>query len=122
MADTFGTRWRRRLPIPAAVAAALAAVVLVSPASAVAPDAAAVDVGLGRMAGEEASVVEVVLAGADELDRLVATGVDLDHHVTRSEQGVVVHAVVTPSEAAALGAAGFRLGNVVHRPGDSQAR
>lgn len=73
-------------------------------------------------AGEQAIVVEVVLADRDELDRLVATGVDLDHGSTASDDRIVVHAVVTPGEAAALRAIGFRLGAVVFTPEDSQAR
>ncbi|MGN9778002.1 M14 family zinc carboxypeptidase [Micromonospora sp. H33] len=113
-----GRRWRHRLP--AFLAAATAVVLLVSPAAAVVPDAPAADAG--PVAGEEASVVEVLLDGTAQLDALVATGVDLDHHVSRTEDGVVVHAVVTPSEAARLTAAGYRLGRVLHRPGDAQAR
>ncbi|HET8642864.1 MAG TPA: M14 family metallopeptidase [Pseudonocardiaceae bacterium] len=111
-------RWRRCLPVPAALVAALATVLLVSPATAVpnqAPD-------LGQVAGEEASVVEVLLPGSGELDRLVATGVDLDHHVARTESGLVAHAVITPNEAASLTAAGFRLGNVVYDPDEARAR
>ena len=116
-----GPRWRRRLSLPAALAAALTTVLLVNPAVPQAganPDTA----GLGPVAGEEASVVEVLLAGTDELDQLVATGVDLDHQVTRTENGVVARAVITPSEAASLQAAGFELGNVLYSPGDAQAR
>jgi hypothetical protein len=77
---------------------------------------------LGEVAGEETSVVEVLLPGVDELDRLVATGVDLDHNVARTEDGVVAHAVITPNEAATLRARGFVLGDVVFGPDDSAAR
>ena len=73
-------------------------------------------------ATEETSVVEVLLAGSDELDRLVGTGVDLDHNVVRTADGIVAHAVVTPSEATTLEADGFRLGAVVFGPADSMAR
>ncbi|MEV0806595.1 M14 family metallopeptidase [Micromonospora sp. NPDC050200] len=119
-------RWRRR--VPAAVAAAAATVLLVSPASAVTPQAAAPAgpagqaADLGRLAGEETSVVEVLLADTAELDRLVATGVDLDHEVSRTETGIVAHAVVTPNEAASLKAMGYRLGEVLFRPEDSANR
>ncbi|HEX7746714.1 MAG TPA: M14 family metallopeptidase [Micromonosporaceae bacterium] len=115
-------RWRGRLPVPAAVAAVVAALLLVSPASAVVPQVAPAGADLGPVAGEEASVVEVLLADPAELDRLVGTGVDLDHQVARTESGVVAHAVITESEAASLTAAGFRLGRVLHRPEDAQAR
>jgi hypothetical protein len=113
-------RWRRRLAGPAAVAAGIATALLISPLSAAAP--ATADVDLGRTAGEEASVVEVLLADSAQLDELVATGVDLDHDVARTDGGVVAHAVVTPTEAASLTAAGFRLGKVLYGPGDAGAR
>jgi hypothetical protein len=99
----------------------MAVVLLVSPASATAPPAAP-SVDLVRVGDEEANVVEVLLADTAQLDALVATGVDLDHHVAHTEDGVVAHAVVTAGEAATLTAAGFRLGRVVHRPADAQAR
>ncbi|PZG02726.1 M14 family metallopeptidase [Micromonospora deserti] len=119
MPDSPRPRWRRRLPT--ALAGALAVVLLVSPASAGAPDTAP-PADPGRVAGEEANVVEVLLADTAQLDALVATGVDLDHHVERTEDGVVAHAVITAGEAATLTAAGFTLGEVVHRPADAQAR
>ena len=97
MSDSPRPRWRRRLPVPVALAAAATALLLVSPASAVVPDAPAPAADLGRAADEQASVVEVRLAGTAQLDSLVDTGVDLDHHVTRTEDGLVVHAVVTPA-------------------------
>ncbi|MEU5949021.1 M14 family metallopeptidase [Micromonospora sp. NPDC047465] len=121
MRDPLGPRWRRRLPLPAVLAGAVAVVLLVSPASATAPSAApAVD--LVRVGDEEANVVEVLLAGTAQLDALVATGVDLDHHVAHTENGVVAHAVVTAGEAAALTGAGFTLGRVLHRPADARER
>lgn len=77
---------------------------------------------LVREAGEEASVVEVHLPDRDELDRLVATGVDLDHDVTWLDDGrVVAHAVVTPGEVTALEARGFSLGEAVFTPEDTEA-
>jgi len=121
MPSSHARRWQRRLSLPAAFAAALITVTLVNPAGATpADDGTQFD--LGRIAGEQTSVVEVQLAGVDELDRLVATGVDLDHGVERAENGVVAHAVVTPTQAAALQAAGFRLGTVLSGPGEAQAR
>jgi hypothetical protein len=80
------------------------------------------DGGLGEVAAEEASVVEVVLPGTGELDRLVATGVDLDHNVSQTEDGIVVHAVVTPNQVATLKSEGFRFGKVIYTPEDTEAR
>ncbi|MEV6371419.1 M14 family metallopeptidase [Micromonospora musae] len=114
-------RWRRRLPVPVALAAATAVVLLVGPASAVTPQATA-PAEADPIAGQQASVVEVLLDGTAELDALVATGVDLDHHVERTETGVVAQAVITPSEADRLTAAGFTLGEVLHRPADARDR
>jgi len=113
-------RWRA----PVVAVAAFSAVLLVSPASAVTPpaDGAGQSVELNRLPDEEASVVEVLLADSNELDELVATGVDLDHHVSRIEDGIVVHAVVTPSEVAALRAQGYQLGDVLFQPTDSEDR
>lgn len=120
MPSSGGRRWRA----PVVAIAAVSAVLLVSRASAVTPPAgeAGESTELVRLPDEAASVVEVLLADTDELDELVATGVDLDHHTDRTERGIVVHAVVTPSEAAALRARGYRLGDVVLSPSDSAAR
>jgi hypothetical protein len=115
-------RLRRRLSASAVVAGAIAAVLVVTPATAFVPTTASAPSDLGRTADEEAKVVEVLLSGTAELDRLVATGVDLDHHVARTDGGVVARAVITDSEAASLTAAGFRLGRVLHRPEDARAR
>jgi hypothetical protein len=75
-----------------------------------------------RLPDEQASVVEVSVADTAELDRLVATGVDLDHGVTRLEDRIVVQAVVTPSQAATLREHGFALGRTLFSEGDSEAR
>ncbi|MFE9201420.1 M14 family metallopeptidase [Micromonospora sp. NPDC007230] len=120
MPNSGDRRWRA----PVVAIAAVSAVLLVSPASAVTPpaDDAGASTELNRLPDEAASVVEVLLADRDELDALVATGVDLDHHVEQSEQGIVVHAVVTSTEAAALRARGYRLGETLLRPSDSADR
>ncbi|GAB3976779.1 hypothetical protein [Plantactinospora veratri] len=126
MSDLPGPGWRRRVVV--AASAALAGLLLVSPATAGAPTPtpSGSDTSghpdLGRLAGEATSVVEVLLADSDELDRLVATGVDLDHHVSRTASGIVVHAVVTPNEVATLRASGYRLGEVLFTPADSARR
>ena len=125
MNHTRLSQWRRKGPF---VTAFIAALLLISPAVTAVPQAAAANEDTGvtaeleRLPGEEASVVEVLLADSGELDRLVATGVDLDHHTSRTPDGIVVHAVITPSEAAALNARGFQLGTVLFRPADSDAR
>ncbi|WP_341715844.1 M14 family metallopeptidase [Micromonospora sp. FIMYZ51] len=108
------------------MAAGTAVLLLVSPAAAVLPQAAApvgeTPADLGRLADEQANVVEVLVADHAELDALVATGVDLDHHVHQHEDGIVVHAVVTGNEVAALTAAGFTFGEVLYTPADAQDR
>jgi hypothetical protein len=77
---------------------------------------------LERTADETAAVVEVVVADRARLDELVAAGVDLDHHVHQRPDGIAVHAVVTPTEVAALEAQGFPVGAVVHSPEDAEER
>jgi hypothetical protein len=118
-------RWRRGLV--AATAAAAAFLLFAGPATAVPADPAPADPGgahaaLVRFAGEEASVVEVAVADRDQLDKLVATGVDLDHHVSHTDAGIVVHAVVTPNEVEGLRALGYRVGSTLFDPADSDDR
>ncbi|MBX7266901.1 chitobiase/beta-hexosaminidase C-terminal domain-containing protein [Micromonospora sp. Llam7] len=120
-----GFRWRPQLPAATVLAAFAAVLLLVNPAAAIVPRAAApiaAPADLGRLADERASVVEVVLADSAELDALVATGVDLDHHVTQGEAGIVVHAVVTGNEVATLTRAGFTFGKVLHTAADAADR
>src|SRR5262245_54717646 len=69
--------------------------------------------GFDPTADGESSVVEVHVADRDELDQLIATGVDLDHQLHEVADGLEVHAVVTPSEVDALEAMGFDTGAVV---------
>jgi len=108
-------RRTRHLAILAVAAAMLMAV---TPAVSGAQEASE---DLVRSPEEEASVVEVLLADRDELDVLVATGVDLEHNVEWTDNGLIAQAVVTPSEAAELQALGFTLGDVVFGPDDSAA-
>jgi hypothetical protein len=117
-------RWRRSLVTGTAVTAAF--LLVAGPATAV-PEPAPAAAGearalLQRFANEEASVVEVTVADRDELDKLVATGVDLDHHVSHTDAGIVVHAVVTPNEIDGLRALGYRVGKTLFDPGDSGDR
>ncbi|KXK59215.1 zinc carboxypeptidase [Micromonospora rosaria] len=117
-------RWRKRLP--AATAAATALFLLASPATAVTAaatdDTHEVHAALERFADEDASVVEVTVADRTELDKLVATGVDLDHHVSQTEAGIVVHAVVTPTEVQALKLQGYNVGKTLYDSEDTDDR
>ncbi|WP_353901359.1 M14 family metallopeptidase [Micromonospora harpali] len=119
----FPRRWRR---LPAATAASVALLLLAGPATAgtaAPPDREAdAPVALERSADEQADVVEVTVDGTAQLDALVATGVDLDHHVTPTEAGIVVHAVVTPTEVAGLKRMGYQVGAVLHDADDSAQR
>jgi hypothetical protein len=67
----------------------------------------------GSEAGEGSSVVEVVVDDRAELDRLVEAGFDLDHQIAYTNDGIVVAAVVTPSEQAQLRKLGFTLGETL---------
>ncbi|MFC6150648.1 MULTISPECIES: M14 family zinc carboxypeptidase [Mumia] len=78
-------------------------------------------VTLERLPDEIPSVVEIEVPGADELDRLVATGVDLDHGVEQTPDGLEVHAVVTPNEVKALKKAGFSTGETLYTQDDTEA-
>ncbi|MBM7519807.1 M14 family zinc carboxypeptidase [Nocardioides nitrophenolicus] len=117
---------RKRLGASAAGLALFALGVGVLPsastaAPAVRAQAAPNDAALDRPADEAADVVEIVVSGTAELDRLVATGVDLDHGVHQEEDGLGVRAVVTPSEVAQLKKLGFRVGETLLTPEDSEA-
>ncbi|MDQ7905797.1 M14 family metallopeptidase [Phytohabitans sp. ZYX-F-186] len=124
MSPSSQPRWRRGLV--AAIAATAAFLLLAGPATAVPAPAPAgageAPAALERFAGEEASVVEVTVADRDALDRLVATGVDLDHHVSHTQAGIVVHAVVTPNEVEGLRALGYSVGSTLFDPADSDDR
>ena len=79
------------------------------------------DPALDRDADETPAVVEIVVPGTAELDRLVATGVDLDHGVHQEEDGLAVNAVVTPGEIKQLEALGFKVGPTLLTAKDSEA-
>ncbi|MFE6256509.1 M14 family metallopeptidase [Agromyces sp. NPDC057865] len=77
---------------------------------------------LTRDADEEVSVVEVTLADNTELDRLVDTGVDLDHAAHLNPDGTITaHAVISDGEADALRARGFSVGVTLHDEDDTEA-
>lgn len=104
---------RHRLSLIAAVTTV--ALILATPVVATTPPEQAA-------ADDTVNVVEVILADTNQLDELVATGVDLDHHVTRHPDSIVVHALVTPSEAAALRESGYRLGRTLFTPETAEIR
>ena len=113
---------RRRMLGGIAVIAALLALLVtsLSPIGAAAGSEPVPD--LSRDADEEVSVVEVVLADHAELDRLVDTGVDLDHAAHLNADGTLTaHAVISPNEAAALTARGFDVGSTLHEAEDTEA-
>ncbi|MDF2574039.1 MAG: zinc carboxypeptidase, partial [Agromyces sp.] len=73
-------------------------------------------------ANEEVGVVEVVLPDQTELDRLVDTGVDLDHGAHLNPDGTITaHAVISDGEAEALRARGFAVGKTVHDEDDTES-
>lgn len=77
---------------------------------------------LVRDADESVQVVEITVADTTELDRLVDTGVDLDHHVHPENNGsITVHAVISAKEAAALESKGFAVGKSIHEEDDTEA-
>ena len=69
---------------------------------------------------EEARVVEVIVADAAGLDRLVAMNLDLTEHVEQREDGIVVQALLTSDEVAAVQAEGFSVGQVLWSPAESE--
>jgi hypothetical protein len=118
MSNAIRTRW---LGGAAAVAALLGlTVTTLSPLGPAAGSEALPE--LMRTADEEVSVVEITLADQTELDRLVDTGVDLDHAAHLNDDGTLTaHAVVSPTEIAALEARSFSVGATLHDEEDSAA-
>lgn len=88
-------------------------------ATASSPTPSTSDVTLERLPDEVPSVVEITVADTAELDRLVETGVDLDHGVERRPDGLEVQAIVTPNELATLRKAGFDTGETLYTPEDT---
>ena len=104
-------RVRRVLAI--ALVAALAAALAAVPASGRSTGATSSDVSAAADATEAVSVVEVHLTGKKEVDRLVATGIDLTHELDSHGADIVAQVVATPSEIAELRALGFEIGDVL---------
>jgi hypothetical protein len=63
---------------------------------------------------EPASLVKVQVADRTELDRLIATGVDLTSALDETSTGYVLTAVLTPSQVQMLRSKGFRVGAAAH--------
>ncbi len=77
---------------------------------------------LTRDADEQVSVIEVTLADHTELDRLVDTGVDLDHAAHLNPDGTLTaHAVISAGEVDALRARGFAVGDTLFDDEDTEA-
>lgn len=73
-------------------------------------------------AHDEVGVVEVVLPDQSELDRLVDSGVDLDHGAHLNADGTITaHAVISAGQAKALEARGFTVGKSVHDEDDTES-
>lgn len=113
---------RRRALGGTAAAAALAGLLLtgmtpISPAAGTEPLP-----DLTHDAHEEVGVVEVVLPDQTELDRLVDSGIDLDHAAHLNPDGTITaHAVISDGQADALRARGFQVGKTVHDEEDTEA-
>ncbi|WP_219996191.1 M14 family zinc carboxypeptidase [Nocardioides humi] len=116
---------KKRLAASAAGLALFGLVVGVLPGTSTAAvprtQAAQDDTVLDRGYDEVPAVVEIVVPGTAELDRLVATGVDLDHGVHQDEHGLGVHAIVTPSEVEQLKGLGFEVGETLQTVEDTEA-
>jgi hypothetical protein len=112
---------RRRAVGGVAVAAALAGLLLstLTPGAAVGTDEEHLD--LLREADEAVSVMEITVPDTSELDRLVSTGIDLDHGVDTNDDGsLTVSAIVTPSQVEALEARGFTFGAALYTEEDTR--
>ncbi|MTB86983.1 Ig-like domain repeat protein [Aeromicrobium senzhongii] len=119
MASFLPLRRKASAAVLALALPALAAASIVPVASAAPPGPAAVS--LERLPDEVPSVVSITVPGTAELDRLVATGVDLDHGVEQRPGGLEVRAIITGNEAKALRTAGFETGETLYTQQDTDA-
>lgn len=114
---------RSSIPVAALAVLGLTFGLSAAPSSAGSAVPGAVDpenVVLERLPDEIPQVREIVVPDADALDRLIATGVDLDHGVEQEKDGLAVQAVVTENEMDQLGDLGFEVGDVLVGPRDSK--
>ena len=70
---------------------------------------------------EPSSLVEIHITDRTELDRLVATGVDLTPDLDETAEGYTITAVLTPSQEADLLAQGFSVGDTLQTQEDLDA-
>ncbi|MGH2445767.1 MAG: M14 family zinc carboxypeptidase [Candidatus Limnocylindria bacterium] len=68
----------------------------------------------------EQQVIQVIAGDEAGLDRLIAMGIDLTEHVEATEDGLVVHAVLTGDEISRVRAQGFATGEVISSESDSE--
>jgi len=100
------------------LAAALAATMAAIPAIGRSKGASGGDVSAAAESSEGVSVVEVHLRGKKDVDRLVATGIDLTHELESHGDGIEAQVVATPREIARLRAMGFDIGDVLWTEAD----
>lgn len=70
---------------------------------------------------EQASLIEIHVPDATELDRLVDTGADLTADIDETADGYTITAVLTPTQAADLRAQGFSVGDTLQSQEDLDA-
>ena len=78
--------------------------------------------GFASTAAADDKVVEVLLPDRGALDRLVATGADLDHGVTHRAGKLVAHFIGDDDEIALLRAEGFEIGSQLSGAGVADQR
>ena len=100
------------------LAAALAASMAAIPAIGRSTGASGGDVSSAAESSEGVRVVEVHLAGKKDVDRLIATGIDLTHEIESHGDGIDAQVVATPREIARLRAMGFEIGDVLWTEAD----
>lgn len=108
----------------AGVAAALvlpAALIIPLASSGSASDDASPDEEIVPDGPEEVEVVKVTVPDRDALDALVETEMDLAEEVTETADGLVVEAIITPSEQEELREAGFTVGEPLLTEDDFRA-
>jgi len=114
------SRSTRRGVVAGAVAVLIVGVSLVAsaPGGTVAPTAPP---GGAAAKLKPRNVVEIEIQNRAELDRLIATGVDLTEHLESKAGVTVVQAVLTPGDEARLRSSGFEVGRTVQTQAEANA-